>query len=66
MRDKYYEAVQTMCKRCENHDVCMGTGCEPKRLLSEIAVLHDNMNRSDMEQDAKESMYEEVLNNGED
>ena len=27
------EALEIMCKRCSQHDICQGTGCEPKRIL---------------------------------
>lgn len=32
MKD-YDEAIQIMCKRCINHQLCMGTGCTPKNQL---------------------------------
>lgn len=44
---KYNEAIETMCKRCTNYDVCQGTGCEPKKTLAEFPnkvknILEDN------------------------
>ena len=27
------EAIETMCRRCINYEMCSGTGCEPKRIL---------------------------------
>lgn len=30
------EALNTMCERCYNHEVCMGTGCEPKKTLEAL------------------------------
>ena len=32
----YNEALETMCKRCTNYEVCRGTGCEPKKTLAEF------------------------------
>lgn len=31
----YEEALDTMCKRCTNHEMCQGTGCNPKNVLAE-------------------------------
>jgi len=30
------KALEIMCERCCNHDMCMGTGCEPKRKIMEL------------------------------
>jgi len=30
------EALDIMCKRCENHEVCMGTGCTPKSTIEKV------------------------------
>ena len=30
----YNEALETMCTRCTNYEVCQGTGCEPKKTLA--------------------------------
>ena len=27
------EAIEIMCRRCINYEICSGTGCEPKRVL---------------------------------
>ena len=27
------EAIEIMCRRCINYEICSGTGCEPKRTL---------------------------------
>lgn len=27
------EAIEIMCRRCINYEICSGTGCEPKRAL---------------------------------
>ena len=27
------EAIEIMCRRCINYEICSGTGCEPKRIL---------------------------------
>jgi len=29
-------ALNTMCKRCNSHLMCQGTGCEPRRVLNTI------------------------------
>lgn len=29
----FNEALETMCERCINHEMCMGTGCAPKKTL---------------------------------
>lgn len=29
----YEEAIETMCNRCINFEVCGGTGCAPKKTL---------------------------------
>lgn len=34
------EALEIMCRRCSQHDICQGTGCEPKRLL-ELNLIGD-------------------------
>lgn len=34
--NKYQEALETMCKRCINHEMCQGTGCQPKKDLQEL------------------------------
>ena len=44
----YNEALETMCKRCTNYEVCQGTGCGPKKTLAEfpyrvIGILEENM-----------------------
>lgn len=33
----YKEAIKSMCERCINHEVCQGTGCEPKKILDGLA-----------------------------
>lgn len=30
------EQLETMCRRCENHEVCLGTGCTPKQELYKL------------------------------
>lgn len=30
------EALETMCRRCTNYEMCQGTGCNPKNVLSEL------------------------------
>ena len=32
------EALEIMCERCINHEVCCGTGCEPKRIIKEALI----------------------------
>ena len=34
--NKEKEALATMCKRCECHEMCQGTGCEPRRTLEKL------------------------------
>lgn len=34
--NKYQEALETMCGRCINHEMCQGTGCNPKNILKEL------------------------------
>lgn len=34
--NKYKKALETMCERCINHEMCMGTGCAPKKELEEL------------------------------
>lgn len=34
--EKYKAALEAMCKRCINYDVCQGTGCGPKKDLAEL------------------------------
>ena len=29
------EALEIMCKRCSQHEMCQGTGCTPKAVLEE-------------------------------
>lgn len=29
------EALETMCRRCINYEVCQATGCEPKKVLQQ-------------------------------
>lgn len=29
-KDKLLEYIEIMCKRCNNHEICQGTGCTPK------------------------------------
>lgn len=29
------EAIEIMCRRCVNHEICSGTGCGPLRTLKE-------------------------------
>lgn len=33
---EYQEALNTMCENCINHEICKGTGCEPKKYLGEL------------------------------
>lgn len=37
--EKYKAALETMCKRCENYEVCQGTGCGPKKELADAIQL---------------------------
>lgn len=30
------ESLDLMCRRCENYEVCEGTGCQPKNNLQEL------------------------------
>lgn len=30
------EQLQIMCNRCTNHEMCQGTGCNPKIELTEL------------------------------
>lgn len=39
-----HEALMTMCNRCINHEQCMGTGCEPRRVLAETNAMATDMN----------------------
>lgn len=32
-----HEAIDIMCRRCINYEVCQGTGCGPKKVLTEWA-----------------------------
>ena len=32
----YNEALEIMCIRCTNYEVCQGTGCQPKKDLVEF------------------------------
>ena len=32
----YEEALDIMCKRCTNYEMCQGTGCNPKNVLAEL------------------------------
>lgn len=32
----FKEAINVMCKRCINYEVCQGTGCEPKNTLLRV------------------------------
>lgn len=36
---KYKAALETMCKRCKNYEVCQGTGCGPKKELADAIQL---------------------------
>ena len=36
MKNKYQEALDVMCRRCNNHDFCDATGCTPKKDLQEL------------------------------
>ena len=29
-KDELLEYLEIMCKRCNNHEICQGTGCTPK------------------------------------
>lgn len=31
------EALEIMCRRCKNFEMCQGTGCEPRKKLIELA-----------------------------
>lgn len=33
---KYKDALETMCRRCANYEMCQGTGCGPKKALTEL------------------------------
>lgn len=35
------KALDTMCKRCINYEVCQGTGCQPKKTLTETILKGD-------------------------
>lgn len=35
----YKEALETMCKRCINYEMCQGTGCGPKKELANLILL---------------------------
>lgn len=30
------QSLDTMCRRCINHEQCQGTGCSPKQNLQEL------------------------------
>lgn len=43
------EALEIMCRRCKNFEMCQGTGCEPRKKLIELVerdtpkkVVYDN------------------------
>lgn len=42
---KYKEALETMCRRCTNYEMCQGTGCGPRKTLQELIddVIADNL-----------------------
>lgn len=32
------KALKQMCKRCINHEICQGTGCTPRKILSDLIL----------------------------
>lgn len=44
-REKLEEHLETMCRRCENHEICQGTGCAPRnelhKFLMEVRFVKD-------------------------
>lgn len=34
--NEFKDSLETMCKRCSNHEMCKGTGCSPKNKLQEL------------------------------
>jgi len=34
--NKYRESLENMCKKCQNHEMCMGTGCHDYKTLEEL------------------------------
>ena len=34
--DKNLQALQHLCQQCKNHEVCQGTGCEPRNKLQKL------------------------------
>ena len=35
---EYQNALNVMCNRCVNHEICQGTGCSPKQKLQELVT----------------------------
>lgn len=58
-----HEAIDVMCKRCTNYEVCQGTGCQPKKILVnmpvEVICKLDKQRRSHLTREA----YSRSVNN---
>lgn len=37
------EALEIMCRRCVNNEVCMGTGCSPRNTIQELIDKYEKM-----------------------
>lgn len=40
--DKNLQALQHLCQQCKNHEVCQGTGCEPRNKLQKLIEKEQN------------------------
>lgn len=45
------EAINTLCKKCESHEMCQGTGCEPKRTLTKMYEHYIEVTSEDKDND---------------
>lgn len=40
--DKNLQALQHLCQQCKNHEICQGTGCEPRNKLQKLIEKEQN------------------------
>ena len=57
----YKVLLETMCKRCINHEICQGTGCHPKNELEKLAE-RANKEKHDFSKATKEIIVDIIMN----
>ena len=58
------ESLETMCRRCINHEQCLGTGCAPKNELDELIKSKVLDNREYELREPYPNKYKHVVDNG--